>query len=553
MTVVGVDIGSVGLRAGWTDGATGPHRLEPVIAATSWVRPIVGTAAVSFRTVKDLLLDGPPPSRDSVDADTAVVLDALRSSRETATTAGSRIADRLVMTVPTQAGTAGRTNLRELGRMAGFDEVHIVNDVVALVVPEIREGSGPARTILVYSMGYRATEIGLVRVLRRQLRVLGHATSPLGGARLDEWVLSQWSAKAGYGLAGTADDWAAWRIEAEDAKLRLVAGEVAPWTAPGGQRVEIPADVFREQVREGVAQTLDRLDEMLQEAEVRLEEIDSVILAGGSTAIPDVAGMLRERLDLEPVRAEPTRPADGAAAYGRTLGRQTASPLLEDSHDQAAAPVGAWALPLRGGAGTAGDGPIVEAERLAAVGRVNEATAILRGVRDQVDAALARIGGTSPSPGAAAPESAAMPEKPTATGIPVDEIARARRALKRSRRALQRGRLQEAVSESHAGAQVSAGEHGLYEEMIEIHLDAAARSSSDEKAVEWLGCAHFHDRDDARVRSALAERWMSQARRAARAGDKAAARQVVDRCLDMDPEHEDALALKKSLQEDRSP
>jgi len=554
MTAVGVDLGSLGLRAAWTDGTTGPCPIDRAGPESLWLAPVVGTRSVSFLTAKDLLLDGRPPTVDGTDDGIARVLAMLRESREQVAATEATAPERLVLTVPALTGTAARMNLHDLGHAAGFGDVHMLNDSVAVVMPETEEPGRP-RTVLVYSMGYRATEIGLVRLARRQVRVLGHAASRAGGALFDEWVLAQWMASGGDLSRWTAEDWASCRTEAEEAKHRLASGETVRWAGHGGPAVTLAAETFREEVREQVRETLTRLDDVLHDAEMQAGEIDSVILAGGSTAIPDVAEMLRERIDVEPVRAGPARAAEGAAAYGRLLGPRASGSMHGADDEQSSTFTGARPLPLPGGAGQGqGGDPVIEAEGLAALGRTPEAVALLRGVRDRAVNALERIEASSrPADPAARKPDAPTTAAPEPRETSNEETARALRAVRRAKRTLQKGRLQDAVGESHAASAIAPNDPRVYDEMITVHLQAVARSESDEQAREWINCAQFHARGDARVMTALLDHLCARARRAAEAGDQPAARRALEECLDLDPDHEVAQALMRDLDRARAP
>ncbi|HEX4224699.1 MAG TPA: Hsp70 family protein, partial [Pseudonocardiaceae bacterium] len=328
---VGVDLGSTQLRCAYAAYGDQPSVVTVSGADWPWLlcEPAAGsTVPVSFPSLKSKL------GTESTDAGVAPAdlvtkaLDVVRTGilRESGTGIGQT-----VISVPTRFPTIARTALLAAAADAGLTDVSLITDSVATVINQATDVH--TGTYLVYGMGYRGYELGLVRAVRGTYRVLGYEGAAVpGGATLDALVLGSWLAalrQHGALPKGTyrgAADWPRLRQLAEQVKLRLAAGQSVLFPqsvpAPGGElHVKFEQSSFHRQVQAMLSGPLDRIAALLKRTELNPSAVDFITLSGGSTTMP----ALREavgRLGRPVAVAEDNHIAIGALRHAHQLGRR---------------------------------------------------------------------------------------------------------------------------------------------------------------------------------------------------------------------------------------
>jgi hypothetical protein len=131
------------------------------------------------------------------------------------------------------------------------------------------------------------------------------------------------------------------------------------------------------------------------------------------------------------------------------------------------------------------------------------------------------------------------PERPPAAKIdPRIELARL---------ALNSGNPEEAIREAHQAQANTPEDPAVFRQMIDVHVEAADKTTDHEQAIAWLKCAHAHDQSNRAVHRRIAERYRRQAESQQQAGDGTAARRSLEDSLVWEPFNEEAQRMIQSF------
>jgi molecular chaperone DnaK len=244
-----------------------------------------------------------------------------------------------VITVPAYFDEVRRKATQDAGYMAGFEVLDIINEPTAAAIAYGREEGfldergAPRRplNVLVYDLGGGTFDVTVMRIEAGRFTALAtDGDVRLGGHDWDDRLVDHLADELLEGHDIDARDRPErlarlWR-ECEAAKRRLTDDEETAvdleWE---GRRVRI--EVTRELLENLTKDLLDRTrftaQQALQAAKLAWNQIDRVLLVGGSTRMPMVRDMLRDLTGQEP---DASLAADEAVAHGAALRART---LLE--------------------------------------------------------------------------------------------------------------------------------------------------------------------------------------------------------------------------------
>lgn len=543
---VGIDLGSTRLRAAYSARGDAAKLVAVADKAWPWLlcEPASGGAVpVSFPSLKSRLGAATAGVQDVV----AKALDEIRAElvREPGTSIGH-----VVIGVPARFFTTQRSALLAAAADAGLTDVSLITDSVAAVIDQTADAR--TGTYLVYGMGYRGHELGLVRAVRGIYRVLGYdgAEAP-GGDTLDAQILSSWLTALGrHGAVPSemyhAADWPRLRWLAEQVKWRLAAGEsvLFPYAAPapgGVLHVQFDQSSFNRQARAMVTNTLNGVTTLLSRAELDKTAIDVVVLAGGSTTMPALREAVGE-LGRPIATADEEHIARGALRHAHELGRRPApsydepTPEPRSRRTEQIPANQLTATVLTAPAHATDPEPALHGIRqLIGTGRTDVAKTELRTLITEAENLLAELEATKQEPDNAA----------TAT----DLIATARKWL-------ENGNHGNAIAVAHMAWRKNLHDVDVFEEMLDLHCAAAMAgptTASFEADKGWLICALHHDPTNGHVRELLAERNHLHGKALLRTGNREEARQALQAALKWSPDHEKATALLREFSQRRAP
>jgi molecular chaperone DnaK len=240
----------------------------------------------------------------------AMILQKMRQAAEEYL--GEKV-EKAVITVPAYFNDAQRQATKDAGKIAGLDVLRIVNEPTAAALAYGLDKKKD-ETIAVYDFGGGTFDISILEVGEGVVEV--KATSGdthLGGDNLDqrviEWIVAEFKKDQGIDLG--KDKMALQRLKeaAEKAKCELsttLETEInLPFvTADASGPKHLSLKLTRAKLEQLVGDLLERsmgpLRQCLEDAGLRTDQIQEVVLVGGSTRIPRVQQLVREFFGKEP-------------------------------------------------------------------------------------------------------------------------------------------------------------------------------------------------------------------------------------------------------------
>ena len=258
----------------------------------------------------------------------AFILNKLR------TDARKQIGDfaKVVITVPAYFDEVRRKATQDAGYMAGFEVMDIINEPTAAAVAFgfqqgfLRQGSdgGAKQRVLVYDLGGGTFDVTVMEIGGRDFVTLAtDGDVQLGGRdwdqRLVDFVSEEFIRK--FGMDPREDPNTGGRLwrECEDAKRTLSARNKAGIACDyrgHAVRVEVSRQQFLEMTQDLLDRTAFTTRQTLQAAGLNWEQIDRVLIVGGSSRMPAVVEMLKQLSGKEP---DCSVSPDEAVAHGAAL------------------------------------------------------------------------------------------------------------------------------------------------------------------------------------------------------------------------------------------
>jgi Fe-S protein assembly chaperone HscA len=240
-----------------------------------------------------------------------------------------------VITVPAYFNDAQRQATKDAGRMAGLEVLRLVNEptAAALAYGLDRQKEG---IIAVYDFGGGTFDVSILKLHEGIFEVIAtNGDTHLGGDDIDNLLiaiaLDDLAGDASLDLRRQPEAIQAIRKAVIEAKIALSSQPVAHLDVelPQGGRYqrEISREQFEQLIEPVVARTIGPCRDALRDAHFTPEQIDEVVLVGGSTRIPAVQRMVSDVFEL-PRRGKQPRTelnpdevvALGAAVQANILG-----------------------------------------------------------------------------------------------------------------------------------------------------------------------------------------------------------------------------------------
>jgi Fe-S protein assembly chaperone HscA len=211
-----------------------------------------------------------------------------------------------VITVPAYFNDAQRQATKDAGRMAGLEVLRLVNEPTAAA---LAYGLDRAKvgTIAVYDLGGGTFDISILKLRDGIFEVQStNGDTHLGGDDIDNLLLAialdEIHAEHGVDLRGHPGAVQALRKAAIEAKIKLSTEPAAHFDIelPNGDRYQrgIPRDVFELLIEPVLERTAGPCKQALADAGITPEQIDEVVLVGGSTRIPAVRQLVDDLFHL---------------------------------------------------------------------------------------------------------------------------------------------------------------------------------------------------------------------------------------------------------------
>jgi len=242
-----------------------------------------------------------------------------------------------VITVPYYFNDARRKATEDAGRIAGLNVIDIINEPTAATLTyawargELGAVGGEQRPhlALVYDLGGGTFDVTVVRYTPSHFQVLAtDGDVHLGGIdwndRLVDHVAAEFKSRHGLDPRESPSTLQMLRHDADQAKIALSqtnAATIACRHEGKGMSVSITREQFEAMTADLIQRTRDTAQLVIEQAGVTPDQLDAVVLVGGSTLMPRVPKMLRELVNKEPFAglSPHTAVAQGAAIHAAIL------------------------------------------------------------------------------------------------------------------------------------------------------------------------------------------------------------------------------------------
>ena len=330
--IIGIDLGTTNscvsvLEGGEAHVIPNPEggRTTPSVVAFKKGERIVGDAAkrqaitnpntVSsikrlMGTSKKVELDGKKYTPEEV---SAMILSYMKDYAESYL--GEKVT-KAVITVPAYFNDSQRQATKNAGKIAGLEVERIINEPTAAALAYGLDKQDKSHTVLVYDLGGGTFDVSVLELGDGVFEVKGTGgNNHLGGDDFDErimdYLIKEFKKENNVDLS--KDKMAMQRLKevAEKAKKDLSGMTTTQVSAPfisQGEDGPLHLDVtltrakFEELISDLVESTIKPVREAMKEAKVKKEDIDKVLLVGGSTRIPMVQELIKNELGKEPSR-----------------------------------------------------------------------------------------------------------------------------------------------------------------------------------------------------------------------------------------------------------
>ena len=235
-----------------------------------------------------------------------------------------------VITVPAYFNDAQRQATKDAGRIAGLEVLRLVNEPTAasLAYGLDKKQNG---IVAVYDLGGGTFDISILKLHDGIFEVVAtNGDTHLGGDDIDNLLitiaLDDIQGDLGVDVRRNAEVVQAIRKSVIEAKIALSSQDSAKLDVelPGGKSYlrEITREQFEQLIRPVIDRTVGPCKQALKDAGLKPEQIDEVVLVGGSTRIPKVRALVKDLFQREPhIDLNPDEVvALGAAVQANILG-----------------------------------------------------------------------------------------------------------------------------------------------------------------------------------------------------------------------------------------
>jgi len=219
-----------------------------------------------------------------------------------------------VITVPAYFDDAQRTATKEAGQIAGLEVLRIINEPTAAALAYGLDKGSADETVLVFDLGGGTFDVSILEIGDGVFEVKStHGDTHLGGDDWDQkvidWLVDQF--KGAHGIDLSKDNMAVQRLKeaAEKAKVELSQVQQTqinlPFiTATADGPLHLDEQLTRAKFQDLTADLLQRtrtpFEQAIKDAGLTKDQIDHVILVGGSTRMPAVQDLVTELTGKEP-------------------------------------------------------------------------------------------------------------------------------------------------------------------------------------------------------------------------------------------------------------
>ena len=261
----------------------------------------------------------------------AIILQKLKSDAEAYL--GEKVTE-AVITVPAYFTDSQRQATKDAGKIAGLDVKRIINEPTAAALAFGIDKEDDQK-VMVYDLGGGTFDVSIIEMGDGVQEVLATAgNNHLGGDDFDkkvmDYIIAQFKSKTGIDLSNDKMDMQRVKEAAEKAKIDLSGMTTAQISLPF--ITAVTRAKFNEMTADLVEATMGPVRQAMKDSGLSMNDIDKILLVGGSTRIPAVQEAIQKFSGKEPFKGiNPDEcVAMGAALQGGVLGGDVKGLLLLD-------------------------------------------------------------------------------------------------------------------------------------------------------------------------------------------------------------------------------
>lgn len=243
-----------------------------------------------------------------------------------------------VITVPYYFNDARRKATQDAGRISGLNVIDIINEPTAATLTYAwhrnelgasKEKFDRPRMALVYDLGGGTFDVTVVKYTPTHFQVLAtDGDVQLGGIdwndRLLNFVADEFKAKHGVDPRESPATVQMMRHDCDVAKIALSKEPRASIVCRHGGKshsTTVTRDQFEELTADLMQRTFDTTELVIEQAKIKPEDLDAIVMVGGSTLMPKVPAILEQITNKKPYDglSPHTAVAQGAAIHAAIL------------------------------------------------------------------------------------------------------------------------------------------------------------------------------------------------------------------------------------------
>lgn len=224
--------------------------------------------------------------------------------------------DRCVITVPANFPDDARRATKQAGKIAGMTVERIINEPTAAALTYGYDEDIEKENVMVYDLGGGTFDVSVGKYRGNVLDIKGSSgDTDLGGKDFDEALLwhiaERFQDQHGISIEEGSRSYYRLLFKCEDAKKELsfnrrTSVQIPFFTTKNGEPIDLDVEVtrstFEDLISEKVDKTKSSIENALEDGSFTPEDIDRVILVGGSTRIPYVQSHVEKVMGQAPQR-----------------------------------------------------------------------------------------------------------------------------------------------------------------------------------------------------------------------------------------------------------